>query len=124
MTAEIRQPIWGRIFMRCLIRCVTLLLSVGSPAVAAYAASDAQIEQGRALLEDNCARCHAIGLGGDSPFEPAPPFRTLEDRYPLENLEGALAEGIVSGHPVMPEFVFDPDQIGAIIAYLKSLHPQ
>jgi hypothetical protein len=35
-------------------------------------------------------------------------------------LEEALAEGIVTGHPDMPEFMASPDQINAIIAYIAS----
>jgi len=31
------------------------------------------------------------------------------------------AEGIVTGHPSMPEFRLDPGQIGDVIAYLNSL---
>ena len=27
----------------------------------------------------------------------------------------------MSGHPDMPEFTFDADDVGAIIAYLKSI---
>lgn len=103
---------------RPVVLCLALLISA-----AAQAASDGiTIELGQSLLEENCGRCHATGLSGDSPFKLAPPFRALEERYPIENLEEALAEGIVSGHPAMPEFIFEPDQIGAIIAYLKSLH--
>ena len=41
--------------------------------------------------------------------------------YPVESLEEALAEGISTGHPTMPEFRLDPGQIGDVIAYLKSL---
>ena len=33
----------------------------------------------------------------------------------------SLAEGIVTGHPSMPEFKLDPGQVGDVIAYLKSL---
>jgi hypothetical protein len=33
----------------------------------------------------------------------------LEARYPLEALEEALAEGIVTGHPDMPQFALEPD---------------
>jgi len=80
-----------------------------------------QAQKGFALLRANCARCHAIGKTGDSPFKPAPPFRTLHTRYPVESLEESLGEGIITGHPAMPEFHFDPDQVGDIIAYLKSL---
>jgi hypothetical protein len=39
----------------------------------------------------------------------------------VESLEEALAEGIVSGHPTMPEFRLDPGQIQDLISYLKTL---
>jgi mono/diheme cytochrome c family protein len=81
----------------------------------------AAIEEGRKILEANCARCHAIGLLGNSPLAIAPPFRTLHQRYPVENLAEALSEGIVTGHKEMPAFVFGDAEIGAIIAYLKAL---
>jgi hypothetical protein len=58
-----------------------------------------------------------------SPLNIAPPFHTLHLRYPVEHLEEALAEGITTGHPTMPEFKLDPGQIGDVIAYLKSLEP-
>jgi cytochrome c len=57
-------------------------------------AQDAAVQQGRAFAQANCARCHAIGAVGDSPLPKAPPFRTLHQRYPVENLIEALAEGI------------------------------
>ena len=85
----------------------------------ADAASD--IKQGEALLTRDCARCHAVGRTGNSPRSDAPAFRTLGARYPIESLEEALGEGIMSGHPDMPEFNFDADQVGAIIDYLKSI---
>jgi hypothetical protein len=33
----------------------------------------------------------------------------------------ARAEGIVTGHPSMPEFQLDPGQVNDVITYLKSL---
>jgi hypothetical protein len=52
----------------------------------------------------------------------APPFgATLHLRYPVKDLEEPLAEGIVTRHPAMPAFSFDPGQVADIIAYLKSL---
>jgi mono/diheme cytochrome c family protein len=84
-------------------------------------ADEAQLKQGQALLTQNCARCHAIGRSGDSPRPDAPAFRTLSMRYPIESLEEALGEGIMTGHPDMPEMSFDAEQVGAIIAYLKSI---
>ena len=87
----------------------------------AAAADEAQLKQGQALLTQNCARCHAIGRTGESARPDAPVFRSLSVRYPIESLEEALGEGIMTGHPDMPEISFDAEQVGAIIAYLKSI---
>jgi mono/diheme cytochrome c family protein len=81
-------------------------------------------DKGRVLVEQNCSRCHAIGKEGDSTHPEAPPFRTLSSRYPIEDLAESLAEGIVSGHPDMPIFVFSPTDVEAIIDYLKSIQDQ
>lgn len=87
-------------------------------------ADDDLIARGKALVETNCARCHAIGLTGESPHPDAPAFRTLSRNYPIESLAEALAEGISTGHPDMPEFVATPEQIDAILAYIGSLGPR
>ena len=73
------------------------------------------------LAEAKCSHCHAVGRIGVSPLPIAPPFRMLHTRYPVESLAEALAEGIMTGHPSMPEFRLDPDQIENLIAYLKTL---
>ena len=84
-------------------------------------AQHAAVERGLAFAQANCARCHAIGPAGDSPLPKAPPFRTLHQRYPVENLIEALSEGIRTAHRAMPEFELDQHQIDDLIAYLKSL---
>ena len=99
----------------CLFGLVYALLSASS------AFAGALLDKGEVLMSKNCARCHAIGATGESTHKEAPPFRQVVTRYPLENLAEALAEGIVSGHPDMPEFVFQPDEIDAILAYLGKL---
>lgn len=78
-------------------------------------------QRGLVFVRTNCARCHAVGKVGESPLRIAPPFRTLHERYPVESLQESLAEGIVTGHPTMPEFRLDPGQVADVIAYLKSL---
>jgi mono/diheme cytochrome c family protein len=80
-----------------------------------------QARRGFFIVQAHCARCHAVESVGESPFPAAPPFRALHENYPVESLEESLAEGIVTGHPDMPEFRFDPGQVGDVIAYLKSL---
>lgn len=90
-------------------------------ALPAWADDGSRIAYGKRLVEANCARCHAVGPTGVSTHPDAPPFRALHLRYPIEDLQEALAEGISTGHPDMPEFVATPDQIEAIIGYIESL---
>ena len=92
--------------------------------VHALAADKSLINKGEWLAKKNCSRCHAIGKEGDSPHPQAPAFRTLSSKYPIKQLEEALAEGIVSGHPDMPVFVFGPHDVEAIIQYLQSVQLQ
>jgi mono/diheme cytochrome c family protein len=94
------------------------LLIAASTGIPCHASS---AEQGKRLALTYCARCHAIDKVSPSPLKIAPPFRTLHERYPVGMLEEALAEGIVTGHPTMPEFRFDGDQIGDFLAFLKTL---
>ncbi len=96
---------------------VTLMLAA---CTGAFAESPAA-QRGFVFAKTNCAMCHAIGKYGDSPLAIAPPFRTLHERYAIEELEEALAEGIVTGHPTMPQFQLDPAEVNNFIAYLKTL---
>ncbi len=98
-------------------RLVPLLLIVAGAAGAA----ENPLPHGETLVTRDCSRCHAVGRTGPSRHPEAPPFRTLGARYPIESLEEALGEGIISGHPDMPEFAFTAADVGAIIAYLKSI---
>jgi mono/diheme cytochrome c family protein len=97
----------------------TLLLLVASSM--RHRSQAAGIEQGRRLAQLYCAQCHAIDKVSPSPLRIAPPFRSLHERYPVEILEEALGEGISTGHPSMPQFQFEPDQIDDFIKFLKSL---
>jgi mono/diheme cytochrome c family protein len=95
-------------------------------AVSAASAEDIQqqrVAEGRAMVKEHCARCHAVGLDDTSPHVKAPPFRVVVERYPSENLAEALAEGIVAGHPDMPVWVLTPVQIEGFLAYLDSFAP-
>ena len=90
----------------------------------AEAAEKSLIDKGEVLVRKNCSPCHAIGKEGDSPHKEAPPFRTLSAKYPIDDLAESLAEGIVSGHPDMPIFVFSPRDVEAIIQYMQSIQAQ
>jgi cytochrome c len=94
---------------------VTLMLMT-----AALAASPSE-QRGKRFALNNCAQCHSIDRVTRSPLKVAPPFRTLHQRYPVESLAEAFAEGIYTGHPTMPGFELDPDQIHDLLSYLKTL---
>jgi cytochrome c len=105
-----------------LVKAVSIVaFSVISVAAAARAGGAPDIEAGGQLAEKICAKCHAVGTLGKSPLEPAPPFRIFHKKWPLENLEEALAEGIVVGHKAMPAFELTTDQISDLIGYMRTL---
>ncbi|GBE42325.1 hypothetical protein BMS3Bbin10_00386 [bacterium BMS3Bbin10] len=82
---------------------------------------DSLASKGRVLAEKYCARCHGVGRDDKSAHRAAPPFRTFALNWPLESLEEALAEGIVTGHPDMPVYQFEPEQIAALIEHLYDI---
>jgi mono/diheme cytochrome c family protein len=88
---------------------------------AARAVDQGSETRGRLLVQRNCSMCHAVGKSGPSPFSAAPQFRDLHQRYKIDDLAEALAEGIITGHPAMPEFRFSPAEVNDIIQYIKSV---
>lgn len=109
--------------IRLLSSMVPALAGAAFCATAAAAPDAGMLERGRAIASKNCGACHAIGRSGASPNPKAPPFRLLARKYPLSDLEEALAEGIVVGHEglEMPQFQFSARQIEALLGYLGSI---
>ncbi len=95
-----------------------------SPLASAPAGPDVTAQaaaRGQQLVAGTCAGCHATGQSGASPMAAAPPFREVAHRYPLDELETRLAEGLATTHPGMPPFVFRASEIDDLIAYLQTL---
>jgi mono/diheme cytochrome c family protein len=76
---------------------------------------------GRNLAARNCGMCHALDRTGPSPNPQAPPFRALGDRFDVDLLGEGLATGILTEHPAMPQFRFEPYEVVAIVRYLRSV---
>jgi mono/diheme cytochrome c family protein len=105
------------VLRQALVWQAFVLLTLTGPGLAASSPQ----QRGKVFARTHCARCHSIDRTSQSPFQPAPPFRTLHLRYPIETLGEALAEGITTGHPAMPEFELRPAQIHDLLSFLKTL---
>ena len=95
-------------------------MSSGASATRASSLPSVQMP-GRMFAERTCSGCHAIDRTGDSPHPDALPFRRISEHYPVRDLEEALAEGIFVGHPDMPPFQLEPDEIDDLLDYLEAI---
>jgi mono/diheme cytochrome c family protein len=80
-----------------------------------------EIEAGRVMAEAQCGACHAVGKSGESHISPAPAFRRLAAQYPGDQLRVVFAEGIATGHPSMPRWIFTVREVDQLLAYVRSL---
>jgi cytochrome c len=105
------------------IRAISFIAVVAAFSVEPAYADAALIARGYAIAKNRCGRCHAVGKTGESTNPKSPPFRYLSRRYPLADLEEALAEGIIVGHEgvEMPHFQFRPPMIAALMAYMDAV---
>ena len=121
------KPLFPPLMLLMLAACVSGAAPLPAPtdaltsAPAEDAAIAAMIARGAAFAATHCAACHATGATGTSPHDTAPAFRDIGKRYPVSQLAEAFAEGIVTAHPGMPEFVLTPDENRALIAWLESV---
>jgi cytochrome c len=90
----------------------------------ANAQSLSRLERGRAIAEQKCARCHAIGRDDERPHAIVTPFRELHTRYPIEMLIEARTSGVISGHDEMPMFELPRQDIDALLGYIDSFAPK
>lgn len=102
---------------RILIVGFVLSLSVTSDAVD----RNQLRSKGKAILQQNCGRCHAIEATGESPLRQAPPMRDIYARFAPRELQAELREGMVSKHREMPQIDFSDEDVDAILAYLYAL---
>ncbi len=107
---------WGRITSMKFMLSVCVLTAGNS-----VQAQDNPVSHGQSLVAEFCARCHAIGIRGESPHPWAPPFRTLGRIVDLNEFPRALERGITSIHPDMPAIKFSQEEARAVRAYLWAI---
>lgn len=77
------------------------------------------VEDGRAIAEAWCMRCHVIGRENQSSaLVGAPSFVALSQNG-ID--EGRLAYALLHPHPAMPKFELSRDDVRALAAYIGSL---
>jgi cytochrome c len=108
---------WGKTMAKAVSATPIVVLGlVAMFAANANAQETTRQRQGQSIVANKCSSCHAVGRFGESPNPKAPAFRTLHERYPIESLEEALAEGTISAASDEPEFNFSGREVGAIIS--------
>ena len=87
----------------------------------AHARAEEQ-RNGKEMLQQLCARCHAVGRTGASPNRQAPPFRSFSETklYDSDFLK-RLQDGYSSIHPFMPTFRFSREDAEEVLSYMRSI---
>ena len=98
-----------------------VLLLTATAAWSAPSSRSKLAAQGKAILQEKCGRCHAVGPVGASPLKTAPPMRTIYRRFVPRELQAELSEGMVSRHREMPQIEFSDEDVYAILTYLYTL---
>lgn len=79
------------------------------------------VERGRVFATTACSGCHAIGRDDASPLAGAPPMRDIVAHRDPESLADGFADGLVTSHPTMPDYVFRASEIDDLMAWLETL---
>ena len=95
-----------------------LLMCFSQSAASQPALSEAQL-LGMRLFNQSCRVCHT------KPQMASPQYAPLLSRASLGGNDGALRAFIANGSAKMPGFKyhFKPDEIDALVAYIKTLDP-
>ena len=103
-----------------ILRIWAALACILLPLVAAQA-RDAEHVRAKAMLQDLCGRCHAVGTTGNSPNPLAPPFRHFGEKLYDTDMVQRLQDGLTTVHKEMPTFRFSHDDAAATVNYLRSI---
>ncbi|ANW05362.1 cytochrome C-552 [Bradyrhizobium icense] len=94
------------------------LLGAGGSAAQAL---DPEQQRSKAMLENLCGRCHAVGKTDRSPNPLAPPFHNFGEKLYDTDMVQRLQDGLTTIHPEMPTFRFNRHEAAAAVNYLRSI---
>jgi mono/diheme cytochrome c family protein len=103
-----------------LLNLSFLVIGAAIAAQPAHAQEFGDLQQGRALAQQVCAECHAVGAAdARSPNAQAPRFEAVAATPGMT--AAALNAFLHTSHRAMPNLVLTPDQTNGIITYILSL---
>jgi mono/diheme cytochrome c family protein len=106
-------------------RTFTAVAALALPLFAACSGAtqglDPEQQHAKAMLENLCGRCHAVGKTGRSPNPLAPPFRRFGEKLYDTDMVQRLQDGLTTIHRDMPTFRFNPHEAAAAVNYLRSI---
>jgi len=107
------------------LRTFAVVAAVALPLFAACSgaaqALDPEQQRAKAMLENLCGRCHAVGKTGQSPNPLAPQFRRFGEKLYDTDMVQRLQDGLTTIHPDMPTFRFNRHEAAAAVNYLRSI---
>jgi cytochrome c len=101
--------------MAAALACLVLGAASGA------AQADPEQQRAKAMLENLCGRCHAVGRAGKSPNPLAPAFRSFGEKLYDTDMVQRLQDGLTTVHKDMPTFRFDRQEAAAAVNYLRSI---
>lgn len=107
--------------LRMLTRLICLAPLLLGATNSAAQALDAEQQRAKAMLENLCGRCHAVGRTGQSRNPLAPAFRTFGEKLYDTDMVQRLQDGLTTIHPDMPTFRFNRHEAAAAVNYLRSI---
>lgn len=100
------------------VSAIAILAGMWLWAGAAWSMGGNLSTKGEALLNERCAKCHAIGAEGDSKIATMKPFRDVIAALPADNLGNDFIAAMSKKHK---EYAFEPMDAKAIGDYLDKL---
>ena len=117
---ESKDPMQGFTW-RTFTAVAALALPLFAVCSGAAQALDPEQQRAKAMLENLCGRCHAVGKVGKSPNPLAPPFRRFGEKLYDTDMVQRLQDGLTTIHPDMPTFRFNQHEAAAAVNYLRSI---
>jgi mono/diheme cytochrome c family protein len=108
--------------MRKTVTCMFGIALLAGFFLSSYVGSD-EIDQGKTLYDAQCKICHGTSGNGKgqagAALNPAPADFTNPEFWKQPDIDQLIENTILNGHGPMPAFRMKPDQLQAIIDYMK-----